>query len=171
MSVSREHSTARGDTLLSESLRLLAAAHYLLAAITLLMAPAGVYLAWAGWSMLHPTREDAWTPRPGQEIFDPILWGTTFYLAGGALAALSVVHCAVLAYVGRCIALRKRRGLCLMFSVFDLTYLPLGTTLSVFSLLLLLNPQIKQEFKNVSDAPVTHVVIVYRFRTLFFRGK
>jgi hypothetical protein len=48
--------------------------------------------------------------------------------------------------VGRCIALRRRRRFCLMFSVFDLTYLPLGTTLSVFALLLLLKPQVQQEF-------------------------
>ena len=67
-------------------------------------------------------------------------------MGGGILATLSLLHAALLAYVGRCIALRRHRRFCLMFSVFDLTYIPLGTTLSVFALLLLLKPQVRQEF-------------------------
>lgn len=139
---------AHSPQLLAESLRLLVAAHYLLAVVTLLMAPAGVYLAWSGWTMLHPARGEAWTPKPGQEIFDPVIWGTTFYLAGGAWAALSIVHAGALAYIGHCIARRRRRGLCLAFSIFDLTYIPLGTTLSVFALLLLLKPPVREEFRQ-----------------------
>jgi hypothetical protein len=69
-----------------------------------------------------------------------------FFMGGGILATLSLMHAGLLAYVGRCIARRRRRRFCLIFSTFDLTYLPLGTALGVFALLLLLKPQVKQEF-------------------------
>lgn len=142
-------SSLPSNQLLRESLRLLVLAHYVLALVTALMAPAGIYLAWAGWSMLHPARGDAWTPKPGQEIFDPLVWGATFYLVGGVLAGLSIIHSLLLVHIGRSIAHRKRRRLCLAFSFFDLTYIPLGTTLSVFTLLLLLNPQVRDEFNSI----------------------
>ncbi len=132
--------------LLAESLHLLVLAHYVLAAITALMTPLGLYLIFVGWGLLHPARADAWTPRRGQEMLDPVLWGTVFYLGGGALASLAIVHAGLIAYIGRQIARRRRRKLCLAFSVFDLTYVPLGTTLSVFTLLLLLNPAARDEF-------------------------
>ena len=138
------------DKLLTESMRLLVLGHYVLAVVTALMAPAGIYLAFAGWAMLHPARGDAWTPKPGQEIFDPLVWGTTFYLTGGALAGLSIIHASLLVHIGRSIARRKRRRLCLAFSFFDLTYIPLGTALSVVALLLLLKPQVRDEFRNAA---------------------
>jgi hypothetical protein len=132
--------------LVAESLNLLAAAHYVLAFVTALMTPAGLYLAYIGWGLLHPERGAAWTPRPGQELLDPLRWGAVFFMGGGVLATLSLLHAALLAYVGRCIARRRRRRFCLMFSIFDLTYFPLGTVLGVFALFLLLKPQAKQEF-------------------------
>jgi hypothetical protein len=135
------------DDLLTESLRLLVVAHYLLAGVTLLLAPAGIYLAIAGWDLLHPARGEAWTPRPGQEIFDPLRWGAVFFVGGGVLASLSLLHAGLIAYVGRCLARRRRRRFCLAFSIFDLTYIPLGTALGIFALVLLLKPQIKQQFE------------------------
>jgi hypothetical protein len=132
--------------LYDEALKVLVAAHYVLAAITLAMTPVGIYLAWTGWDLLHPARGEAWTPRPGQELFDPVRWGAALYFAGGALASLSVVHAGLLAYIGRCIARRKRRLLCLIFSAFDMTYVPLGTALGVFALVLLTKEPVKQQF-------------------------
>lgn len=135
------------NDLVTESLHVLVAAHYVLAFVTALLTPFGLYLAFVGWALLHPARGEAWTPRPGQEIFDPLRWGAVFFMLGGILASLSLLHAALLAYVGRCIARRRRRRFCLAFSAFDLTYVPLGTTLGVFALLLLLKPQVKQEFE------------------------
>jgi hypothetical protein len=136
---------ASGD-LLTESLRLLAVAHYVLAFVTALLTPAGVYLAYVGWSLLHPARGEAWTPEAGQELFDPLRWGAAYFLIGGILASLALLHAGVLVFVGRAIAGRRRRVFCLMFSAFDLTYIPLGTALGVFTLMLLTKPQVKQQF-------------------------
>jgi hypothetical protein len=51
----------------------------------------------------------------------------------------------VLVYIGRCIA-RRRRTLCLAFSIFHLLNVPSGTILSVFALILLKRPAIRQTF-------------------------
>ena len=50
-----------GD-LLTESLHLLAAAHYVLAFVTALLTPAGLYLAFVGWGLLHPSAEQPGRP-------------------------------------------------------------------------------------------------------------
>jgi hypothetical protein len=129
-----------------EALEVLAVAHYVLAAITAAMAPVFVYIAWIGWDLVHPAPGEHWTPRPGQEMIDPLFWGAVLYLSGGAIASLAVIHGGLLAYVGRCLARRRRRLFCLIFSVLDLTYVPLGTVLGVCVLVLLTKERVKQQF-------------------------
>jgi hypothetical protein len=135
-----------------EALQVLVAAHYVLAGITVSSLPVFLFVAWTGWDLLHPERGESWSPRRGLEFLDPLYWGAVLYLAGGALATLSVVHAGLLAYIGRCIARRRRRLLCLIFSTFDLTYMPLGTTLSVFALVLLTKQPVKEQFAKVRSA-------------------
>ena len=142
------HEEASDDQLLSESLNLLAAAHYVLAVVTALLMPVGLYLAWVGWDLLHPARGEHWLPRPGQELLDPLRWGAVFFMLGGVLATLSLLHAGVLVYIGRMLARRRRRRLCLAFSIFDLTYVPLGTALGVLTLVALLKPQARQMFED-----------------------
>jgi hypothetical protein len=132
--------------LLNEALKLLVVAHYVLAGITFLLAPAFLYLAWSGWSMLHPERGQQWTPMPGQEILDPVVWGAAFFAAGVLLGSLCLMHAGLIAYVGRSITRRKRRLFCLIFSCFDLTYIPLGTALGIFAIVLLRKPAVKEQF-------------------------
>ncbi len=150
------HSAAQSDAshreLHDEALQVLSVAHYVLAALTIAMTPVGIYLVWVGWDLLHPARGEAWTPRAGQEFLDPVRWGATLYFTGGVLASLSVIHAGLLAYIGRCIARRTRRRLCLAFSVFDMTYVPLGTALGVCTLVLLLKDPVKSQFAKVRSA-------------------
>jgi hypothetical protein len=134
-----------------EALQVLAVAHYVLAGITAMTAPVFVYIAWIGWDLVHPAPGEGWSPRPGQELVDPLFWGAVLYFAGGALASLAVMHGALLAYVGRCLARRRRRLFCLIFSVLDMTYIPLGTILGVCVLVLLTKAHVKQQFGGLQS--------------------
>lgn len=83
------------------------------------------------------------------------LLGISVFMVGAFVVTLSLVHGLALAYIGRCIARRRRRGLCIGFSIFDLTYLfpvPIGTALSVFALVMLFRPGVVQQFA-AGEAP------------------
>ncbi|HJT30644.1 MAG TPA: hypothetical protein VJ783_01160 [Pirellulales bacterium] len=54
-----------------------------------------------------------------------------------AIAAVCLVHAAVLWYIGRQIAARRRRLLVMIFSVLHLINVPLGTALSLFTFVVL----------------------------------
>lgn len=137
---------------MGEALSVLAVAHYLLAAVTLLAAPVGLYLVFAGWPLLYPESGTQTLPHRRAEILDPPLWGATFVVAGVLLTSLSLMHAGLLAYVGRLIARRKRRRFCLVFSVLDMTYLPLGTALGIFALWLLTKQPVKAQFDAEAKA-------------------
>jgi hypothetical protein len=108
------------------------------------MAPVAAYIYYLGWNLLHdPASQQRFD---GPPLLDPLLWGAIWAMVGGSLATLSVVHAIVLVYVGRCIARRRRRLFCLVFSIFDLTYAPLGTALGLFAIVLLSRPVVKAAF-------------------------
>jgi hypothetical protein len=125
-------------------LRWLARLHYALAILTAATAPLGGYLMYLGWSLLkNPAASQRYD---GPAIFDPLVWGATWFMAGGVLATLSLLHGAILWYVGRQIAARRRRRFCLIFSICDLTYVPIGAALALFAIILLTRPQVKSQF-------------------------
>lgn len=139
-------------------LRWLAIAHYGVAVVT-------ACFAWYGYRLLsdgldiaqHPERalKEAYAtldrPQPGVSPEDyRATVGVALVLTGAATATLSVVHAGALSIVGRWIARRKRRTLCIVFSFFDLMYAlpPLGLILSVFALVVLFRPSVAQLFQR-----------------------
>jgi hypothetical protein len=113
-------------------LRLLSILHYVLAAITATMFPIGVVLIVLGKPLLYP---DAGTRYASEdEAFAMAFMGAVWIMAGALLTTLSLLHGSVLWYVGRCIALRRRWRLVVVFSIFNLTYIPLGTAVSGYTL-------------------------------------
>jgi hypothetical protein len=125
-------------------LRWLARLHYVLAVATAATAPLGMYLFYLGWSLLHdPASARAYH---GPAMFDPLVWGATWAMVGGVLATLSLMHGSILWYVGRLIATRRRRRFCLLFSIFDVTFVPFGAALSLFAIVVLTRPEVKARF-------------------------
>lgn len=131
----------------AEYLRLLAIAHYVLAGLTAAMGAFFVPLAAFGWRRLQAAKQalpaDA---APGLDPGEQAFWGALLFSTGVSIAALCIVHGGVLAYIGRCLARRRRRLLCLIFSAVHVINVPLGTVLSVLTLLVITRPSVREEF-------------------------
>ncbi|HVW39612.1 MAG TPA: hypothetical protein VHB99_19980 [Pirellulales bacterium] len=135
------------ETADANDLRLLAIAHYALAGLTAASAAFFIPLAVFGWQWLQAAKQALAEPAVrGFEPGDQMIWGAAAFSTGVAVAALCLVHGAVLIYIGRCLANRRRRTLCLVFSAVHLINLPLGAVLSVFTFLVLRRPSVQAAF-------------------------
>ncbi|HEL2979276.1 TPA: hypothetical protein UMB92_002130 [Stenotrophomonas maltophilia] len=79
------------------------------------------------------------------------LFGWMFTLIGCVAVFGGITLGAFVAYAGRCLAHRRRYMLCLIAAGLACLFTPIGTVLGVFSLIILLRPQVKAAF----DAPAT----------------
>lgn len=125
-------------------LRLLARLHYALAVLTALVPLVTFPVLQTGVGLLRPPKTPPAAFRPAAfSDFDSEerVWRSVLgKLAVGGVAAITavcLVHGAVLWYIGRQIAARRRRLLVMIFSVFHLINLPLGTALSLFTFVVL----------------------------------
>ncbi|MBI1901513.1 MAG: hypothetical protein HYS13_10445 [Planctomycetia bacterium] len=143
------------------TLRRLVRLHYVLAMVTALLALPTVPLFFGGWEVLHNEDQplsqwaldahhftDRWFPASQ----DAPLKAAWLVAITGVEITLSVAHAVLLFYVGRCIARRRRFVLCVLFSVFNATYVPLGTALSIWTLVVLLKPHVKRLFFPAASA-------------------
>lgn len=134
-----------------QQLKLLSIFHYLLAGMTALVSLMPlIHLAMGlaiitGALPMHSTQaqDDQVAPRMLGWIFVGVaVVAITF---GMALAAC-------MAYAGRCIARRRHHLFCLIVAGLCCMMMPLGTVLGVFTLVVLLRPQVKALF----DAATAH---------------
>jgi hypothetical protein len=129
-------------------LRLLALLHYVLGGVTAAFMLPLLPLVWICYRSFNDFTEAAAQPAvtsPG----DITAWGLTSAVglaASVSLAVLCPVHGALLAYIGRSIARRRRRLLCLVFSGLHAINVPFGTALSVFTFIVLRRPSVKEAF-------------------------
>jgi hypothetical protein len=124
----------------ADHLRVLAICHYVLAALTALSAiPFWPGLAASGL-VLRMLRA-AVPPEVPHDLIQQLV-RTIFW----SLFLLTLLHASIVAYIGWCLARRKRRLLSLVFSGFNLLMVPLGTILGVFTLVVLLRPSVKALF-------------------------
>jgi hypothetical protein len=144
-----------------KTLRWLVLLHYVLAASTALCAAPSLSLFVGAWELLHSPDQalsqwalDAhhFTDRLLPADYDAPLKAAWLVMLTGMEITLSVAHAALLFYVGRCIARRRRFVLCVLFSLFNATYVPLGTALSVWTLVVLLKPHVKRLFFPAASA-------------------
>lgn len=147
------------------SLRTLALFHYLLAVFTACLALTGipwvmvgrVLMKSAGGELPEVFQEYERIMGRKPELHDPenraILGGACEFI-GAVLVTLSLVHGGALTFIGRCIARRRLRILCVVFSILDLTFVlpaPLGTALSIYALIVLRRPAVKERFARQAD--------------------
>lgn len=146
-------------------LRLLAIAHYGLAAITAFKAVLGLPLLFPGLTLMNVDPNQPAPPPPAWFV-EALEWtadvlgnqdlrmlsqesvgvGVLLVATAASIIAVSLVHGVALAYVGRLIAKRQGRLTVLIFSWLDIVYLPFGTVLSIFAIKILANAEVKRQY-------------------------
>ena len=74
------------------------------------------------------------------------MFGWMFTIIGSVIVVGGVTLGAFVAYAGRCLAQRRRHTLCLVVAGISCMMMPFGTVLGVFTLIVLLRPQVKAAF-------------------------
>lgn len=121
-----------------EHLRLLSIFHYVLAAITALVACFPIIHLIVGISLLFPYGHSAGGP-PQFFALMFIIVPAIFILGGWAFAI-----CLFLA--GRYLASRTHRLFCLIIAGISCAFTPFGTALGVFTIIVLMRPSVKGQF-------------------------
>lgn len=131
-----------------EHLRLLAIGHYVCAGVAALFACFPVIHLILGLVMLlSPQAFGPGKDQPPQFIgLFFVLFASVFILAGWTYAAL-------LAWAGRCLGRRKRYMFCLVIAWVACLFVPFGTVLGVFTLIVLARPSVKVLFSQPASPP------------------
>ncbi|HEV3025795.1 MAG TPA: hypothetical protein VGX76_25150 [Pirellulales bacterium] len=129
-------------------LRLLATLHYVLGGLTAACALPMLPFVWSSYRLYQEFEKAAATPAASSSVdIEAAGMNAVFALAFWfLLASLCLVHGSVVAYVGRLIARRRRRWLCLVFSALHAINVPFGTALSVFTWIILTRKSVKEGF-------------------------
>lgn len=126
-----------------QQLRLLSIFHYVVAAITGLFSLFPVIHLVIGLAMVNghmPVPPD----QPGAP--SPELFGWFFVAFAGVFIVCGLTLAGFIAYAGRCLARHRRHTLCLVVAGLSCMMMPFGTVLGVFTLIVLLRPQVRQLF-------------------------
>ena len=81
---------------------------------------------------------------PGEP--DPAMFGWIFVAIGAALILFGLAFSALLAYAGRCLRQRRRYTFCLVMAAISCAFMPFGTVLGIFTLVVLTRPSAKSLF-------------------------
>ena len=124
-----------------EHLRLLAVFHYVLAGILAIFACFPLlYVLMGLFFVFAPAKMDPHSQPPPAFIgWIFVAFGLVFSFVGWALAIAMLV-------AGRSIAARRRLLFCQVIAGISCLFMPLGTVLGVFTLLVLLRPSVQQLF-------------------------
>ncbi|MDR6093565.1 hypothetical protein [Stenotrophomonas sp. SORGH_AS_0321] len=131
----------------ADHLRLLSIFHYVVAGITALFSLFPLIHLLMGLAIVtgHLPMES----EQGNEPFDPRLFGWFFVAFAGAFIAGGLTLAGFMAYAGRCLAQRRRHVLCMVVAGISCCFMPFGTVLGVFTLIVLVRPSVKAAFVGV----------------------
>lgn len=131
----------------ADHLRLLSIFHYVVAGITALFSLFPLIHLVMGLAIVtgHLPMES----EQGNEPFDPRLFGWFFVAFAGAFIAGGLTLAGFMAYAGRCLAQRRRHVLCMVVAGISCCFMPFGTVLGVFTLIVLVRPSVKAAFVGV----------------------
>jgi hypothetical protein len=125
----------------NEHLRLLAIFHYVLGGIMALFACIPIIHVLLGLGMVafpHAFGEGRKAP--------PAFLGWLFLVLGSCLITVGWAFAALVVSAGRCIAARKRYMFCFVVACVECLWMPFGTCLGVFTILVLNRPSVKELF-------------------------
>jgi len=131
-----------------EHLRLLSVFHYVVAGITALFFCFPLIHVALGIMMAAGAMDGA---GHGSGSVPPRAFGVIFAALGCAVVAAGWTLAGLMVAAGRCLARRRRHLFCMIVAGLTCMMMPFGTVLGVFTLVVLLKPQVKALF----DAPAT----------------
>jgi len=131
----------------AEHLKLLSIFHYVVAGLAALFSLFPVFHLVIGLAMVSGTLEGTDTDPPAQMVgWFFVLFAATFILCGLAFAVAVFV-------AGRALANRTRYMYCLVMAGIECIFMPFGTVLGVFTILVLMRDSVKRLF-GVETEPV-----------------
>jgi hypothetical protein len=132
-----------------EHLRLLSLFHYICAGILAFLACFPVIHLVLGLVLaLHP---NAFGPGKDQP---PAVIGWVLVAFAGSIILFGWTLAAVLALAGRCLARRKSYNFCMIAAAVGCLFMPFGTVLGVFTIIVLARPSVKELFQV--SRPLAH---------------
>ena len=127
-----------------EHLRLLSIFHYVAGGLMAMFACIPILHVVIGIAfMIAPESVNHGRPIPG---FPAQLFGLMFVAIGGLIILCGWTLAGLTIYSGRCLAQRKRHLLCMVVAGLNCLWVPLGTVLGVFTILVLSRPTVKPLF-------------------------
>ncbi len=139
----------------AEHLKLLAVFHFVFAGLCIV----GIGFLFAHWAFLHAffANPELWKGQnqapPPKEIFTVFRW---FYLIFGILLVLGGVLNLI---SGLCLRSRRARIFSLIIAGLDILQMPFGTTLGVFTFIVLLRPSVVDLYEANTPPPVPSAVM------------
>jgi hypothetical protein len=131
------------DAQTASHVRLLSVFHHVLAALAVLGASLpGLYVA-MGWALLTGRSfvgKSTATPPPPQI-------GWVFIAIGASLIALALGYAVLLLLAGRSLARTRHWTYCFVVAALSCALFPFGTILGVFTIVILLKPEVKAAFE------------------------
>ena len=126
-----------------EHLRLLSIFHYLVAALVALFALFPVIHLVAGFAALASS-----VSSPPEDAFPGLFVGGFFILFAGTWILLGTAMAVCLLLAGRYLSEQTHYTFCLVTAGIACAFMPLGTVLGVFTLLVLLRPSVRARFEG-----------------------
>jgi hypothetical protein len=96
--------------------------------------------------LLHPHAFDSQNNQPHPEKFVGLL----FVVMGGTFILLGWAFAACVAYAGRCLGQRKNYTFCIVMAGIACLFMPFGTILGVFAIIVLVRPSVKALFNGLA---------------------
>jgi hypothetical protein len=127
-----------------EHLKLLTIFHYVVAGLAALFALFPVlHLAMGLAMILSP---ESWGDGKGQG--PPPFFGWFFVIFAGVFILAGLLLASGIFIAGRCLAKRRRHTFCLVMGGVECIFMPLGTVLGVFTIMVLSRPSVKALFSD-----------------------
>jgi hypothetical protein len=127
----------------AEHLRLLSIFHYVCAGLAALCACFPVFHLIFGLVILfRPESFGTGSQRP------PAVFGLFFVLFASIFILFGWTFAALLAYAGRCLGQRKHYTFCMVMGGVACMFMPFGTVLGVFTIIVLARPSVKALFNS-----------------------
>jgi hypothetical protein len=128
----------------SEHLRLLSIFHYVVAGLAALLSFFPLFYSLIGWFLLYAAQH----PGPNNQEPPPVFLGWIFLAVGAVffIAALTMAICVLIA--GRCLSQGKGYSFALVMACIECLFVPFGTILGVFTILVLSRESVKALFSG-----------------------
>lgn len=132
-------------------LRQLAIAHYVVAGLVAMFSLVFVLHIVLGVGMLTGALPMTSGGQPGSPQEQRMI-GWLFIAMGSGIVLCGLTLAGFIAYAGRCLVRQRRHLLCLIVAGLSCLFTPVGTILGVFTLVVLLRPQVKAAFAGQTGA-------------------